>query len=162
MTIDAGWPDLVRTHGTWIAETSATRIASVDDTLRRFIVIESENREQLLERFDQLYQCFAGFNDQLHPDLPEIEEPMVNVLSSFENNRWRVIIFLRRKHRPTQFFLDGDAQILFSPASVDFGGVCITPVQKDFETITRAQLHDMFNQLSVPSEVLHQVAASLR
>jgi hypothetical protein len=162
MTIDAAWSDLVRTHGAWISETSATRMARVDDGLRRFIVIESDTRADVLDSYKRLYSRFATHNTRLHPDLPELEEPMVNVLTSFENGRWRVIVFLRRRHRPAQFFLEGDAQILFSPASVDFGGVCITPVQKDFENISREQLRDMFAQLSVPSEVLLDVADALR
>lgn len=162
MTIDQSWPELVRTHGTWIYESSLTRIASVDDNLRRFIVIESEDRQHVLTRFLQLYQAFAALNSQLHPDQPDLEEPMVNVLTSFENNRWRVIVFLRRRHRPAQFFLEDDAKILFSPASVDFGGVCITPVERDFNQITRGHLEDMFGQLSVPAQALKLVCDALR
>ena len=55
-----------------------------------------------------------------------------------------------RKHRPRTVFLpEGEEQILFSPASVDFGGVCITPLERDFNRMNRELLTDMFSQLSV-------------
>ena len=161
MTIDSTWQNLVSSHGKWICESSKTRVAKVDDGLRRFIVIESESRDEVLVKFTKLFRTFEKFNKQLHPNDPSIEEPMLNILCSFEDNRWRLIAFLRRKHRPTQFFAEGDGNILFSPASVDFGGVCITPVEKDFDRISRDDLTDMFGQLSAPPEILTLVANAL-
>ncbi|HAC14421.1 MAG TPA: DUF4922 domain-containing protein [Bacteroidetes bacterium] len=161
MTIDSTWEQLVQKHGKWIRETSDIRIAKVDDGLRRFVVIESSVRDEALKSFNKLYRKFESLNWQIHPNEPDIEEPMLNILCSFEQSKWRLIIFLRKKHRPTQFFAEGDDKILFSPASVDFGGVCITPVEKDFNSITREDLTDMFNQLSVDPKYLHAVADEL-
>lgn len=158
MTIDHTWSSLVDSHGKWVAEVDRIRTAKVDDGLRRFFVIESDDKVRLLTEFTRIYGAFENLNTQLHPGVDDLEEPMVNVLTSFRDGTWGVIIFLRRKHRPVQFFMDGEAQILFSPASVDFGGVCITPVQKDFESITKENLIDMFNQLSIPSEMFKSMS----
>jgi hypothetical protein len=38
--------------------------------------------------------------------------------------------------RPACYFAEGDARILLSPASVDLGGVFITPRGEDFEKIS--------------------------
>jgi ATP adenylyltransferase/5',5'''-P-1,P-4-tetraphosphate phosphorylase II len=156
MSIDHTWPTLVEHHGTWLKQTETTRVASVDDSLRRFIVIESRDQAEILTTFNTLFDAFSRFNSD------QDEEPMVNVITSYQNNRWCVIVFLRRKHRPTQFFLEGEEQILFSPASVDFGGVCITPVEKDFHRIDKALLTDMFSQLSTTADVLQAVSESLQ
>lgn len=86
---------------------------------------------------------------------------MLNILATQENGRWRVICFLRRKHRPARFFAEGDEKMVFSPASVDFGGVCITPVERDFQRITADDLRDMFNEVSVTPEVLDAVVKAL-
>lgn len=161
MTIDWTWEKLVEKHGEWIRQASEIRIAKVDDGLRRFIVIESSDRDSVLKSFGKLYRKFESLNSQIHPSEPDMEEPMLNILCSFEQNKWRLIVFLRKKHRPVQFFAEGDEKILFSPASVDFGGVCITPVEKDFSSITREDLADMFNQLSVGPEFLHAVGDEL-
>lgn len=156
MGIDNTWPDLVKNHGIWLSENALTRIASVDDGLRRFIVINSSSHTESVQAFNTLFNSFSAFNED-----PE-EEPMVNVLTSYRQNRWTTIVFLRKKHRPNQFFLDGDAQILFSPASVDFGGVCITPLERDFDRLNADLLTDMFTQLSADKAVLMAVSDSLQ
>ncbi len=158
MTIDHSWPSLVEQHGQWVRESDQIRVAKVDDGLRRFFVIESDDKTQALVEFTRIYHAFENLNPLLHPGVNDLEEPMVNVLTSYRDGTWRIIVFLRKKHRPNQFFLEGDDQILFSPASVDFGGVCITPVQKDFESITRDNLTDMFNQLSIPAELFKKLS----
>jgi hypothetical protein len=68
---------------------------------------------------------------------------------SCHKKKWRVIVFLRHKHRPWQYFEQGNNNILLSPASVDFGGTLITPLQKDFDKINRSNIIDIFNQVSM-------------
>ena len=57
---------------------------------------------------------------------------MMNVLVMYEDNKWIVFVFPRAKHRPACYTAEGDANLLSRPASVDLGGVFITPVEKDF------------------------------
>ena len=63
-------------------------------------------------------------------------EPMVNLLCTFINGKWILHLFPRKLHRPAQYFAEGKDQLLISPASVDFGGVFITPRHEDFDKIT--------------------------
>lgn len=159
MTIDKTWKNLVEKHGWWIREENGIRlenIAAVDDGLRKFIIIETPEKNNAINCFNLLYDAFNKHNPE--PD----EEPMLNVLTAWQGEKWRIIAFLRRKHRPTQFFLEGDKKIVFSPASVDLGGVCITPVEADFKRLTRSDLEDMFGQLSVTRDVLDDVANALK
>lgn len=155
MSIETAWTELVEHHGEWLVEGEDTRVAAVDDTLRRFIVIDSSDYKETQHTFARLFEAFSAYNE--HPE----EEPMVNVITSYRNERWTVIVFLRRKHRPEQFFLEGDDQVLFSPASVDFGGVCITPVEKDFKRMSKELLTDMFTQLSTTREIFEAVSKAL-
>lgn len=161
MTIETAWPELVNLHGEWITETESIHIAGVDDGLRKFIVLQSNSEAELKNRFETLYNSFESLNEVLHPG-QVMEEPMFNILVSFKDEKWTVIVFLRKKHRPHQFFAEGQDKVLFSPASVDFGGVCITPVETDFYRINRELLQDMFDQLSVGSEHLCAVMNALR
>ncbi|KPP95305.1 MAG: Tenuivirus NS-3 Protein [Bacteroidetes bacterium HLUCCA01] len=156
MQIDTTWEHLVEHYGSWLVHEPGTRIAAVDDTLRRFLVIESDDAGRCENEFARIFEAFGAFNE--HPG----EEPMVNIVTSFRDGRWRAMVFLRRKHRPEQFFAEGEEQILFSPASVDFGGVCITPLERDFNRMNRELLTDMFSQLSVQRDVLDAVAQAVR
>ncbi|MFH1079285.1 MAG: DUF4922 domain-containing protein [Pseudomonadota bacterium] len=76
-------------------------------------------------------------------------EPMMNLLGSYEEERWMILIFPRRKHRPSVFNLKGDAQILITPASVEMGGLFITPIEKDYHILDAGLVQTIFQDVSV-------------
>jgi hypothetical protein len=100
MPIDSGWEPLVETCGEWLIQDVETRVAAIDDTLRRFIVIESQDAGRVSDLFAQTFESFARFNDS-----PE-DEPKVNVLTAYRDGRYRAIVLMRRAHRPWQFFAE--------------------------------------------------------
>jgi hypothetical protein len=72
---------------------------------------------------------------------------MINILAYSDRDGWIVHIIPRKSHRPAQFFKDGSEQILLSPASVDLGGVFITPREEDFNKITSSDVADILSQV---------------
>ena len=126
-------------YGKLLSENAGMRLYAVDDGLRRFHVAESASGE-ILE--DYARHAFQGIRD-----LQDGEEPMINMLAYFEDG-WQVLLFPRDKHRPWQYFEEGDRNILLSPASVDMGGTLITPLEKDFNKISREDIMDIFSQVS--------------
>lgn len=78
---------------------------------------------------------------------------MMNIISTYSDNKWRLVIFPRMKHRPDCYFKNGNDQILLSPASVDFGGVLITPREEDFDKITKDDIVKIFRQVSISPEI---------
>ena len=161
MPMDSDWEDMAVRHGTWVANDDQLRMARVDDGLRRYVILESDDKSILMHQFDQLYRAFFEVSRHAGSEAGPDEEPMLNILATKENGRWRVIVFLRRKHRPARFFAEGEEKMVFSPASVDFGGVCITPVERDFQRITADDLRDMFGEVSVTPEMLDAVIKKL-
>jgi len=103
------------------------------------INIESDNKEELLDRFRQVYYSME--------QKPENSEPMMNVLAWYENDRWIVCIFPRKKHRPACYSAEGEANLLISPAAVDLGGVFITPLEKDFLKITAEDIIQILKEV---------------
>jgi hypothetical protein len=65
-------------------------------------------------------------------------------------------------HRPSQFFAEGEAQLLISPASVDFGGVFITPRKEDFDKINAADIANIFEQVTIGGQVFGQLTAAIK
>jgi galactose-1-phosphate uridylyltransferase len=106
----------------------------IKDGIRTFYVLEGNNPEALVDLFTQEF-C--------HED----KEPNLNILAWSENNRWTVCIFKRKQHRPSQFYEEGDAQILISPATIEMAGLFITPRLIDFETVNKADLCDIYKQV---------------
>ncbi|MDR1984771.1 MAG: DUF4922 domain-containing protein [Prevotellaceae bacterium] len=120
----------------------SVEISFASDYLRRMITLQSNNKNDLLEIFRKTYGIFAELQ-------PHETEPMLNIICCADKDEWTVHIFPRAKHRPSQFFAEGDAQLLISPASVDLGGVFITPRYCDFEKITKHDIIDIFNQVTI-------------
>lgn len=74
------------------------------------------------------------------------QEPMVNVICYDTSEVTRFVIIPRKRHRPSNYG-EGPGQILVSPASVDLGGVFITPRYEDFESLTAADIRNIYREL---------------
>ncbi len=93
--------------------------------------------------------------------LERSEEPLVNILCSFRDNSWRLIIFPRTKHRPEAYYKEGQDQILVSPAAVDLAGLVVTPLEKDFASIDAATIERLFREVSLDETVVDRILATL-
>ena len=122
----------------------------MDNYLRKTIVFTGSNIDQLSKWFDETFQFLKNH-------IPSDPEPMLNIIAIWVNEEWRVFIFPRKKHRPDQYFMEGDDQIVFSPASVDFGGVLITPREEDFNKLDEPTIKDIFEQVTIEDEVWEKI-----
>jgi len=138
MPLDSELDELKKRYGKSLTDSSEISITAVEDGLRRFIVMESTTEEPLKKAFSSLF----GFLKELQG-----QEPMINMLSYYRD-KWQIVLFPRDKHRPWQYFEEGEKNILLSPAAVDMGGTLITPLEKDFEKITSEDIRDIFSQVS--------------
>lgn len=128
-----------RKHGRILKHKPELTVTAVEDGLRRFVLLESKERAVLKDSFQHILETIRA----LQPG----EEPMINMLSYFDDG-WQILVFPRERHRPWQYFADGEKNILLSPASVDMGGMLITPLEKDFNKITSEDIKDIFSQVT--------------
>jgi hypothetical protein len=117
---------------------------------REVMVIESTDKNQLLAF---LQKMFLEWKKQLRLT----KEPMTNVICSFQENIWRMIVFPRRKHRPDIYFKEGDDRMLISPAAVDMGGLIVTPLEKNFLNVDAKLIVDIFTEVSEKREVVDNI-----
>lgn len=153
MCIETDINELEGIYGERLIDKKDICVQAIDDGLRRFISIESEDRYAIQEIFKRIF-AFAEKNS-------EEEEPMMNILSYY-NDGWSVYVFLRGKHRPEQYSLKGEENILFSPASVDMGGTLIFPLEKDFEKIRKDDVSDMMAQVSMKKDLFEEMLKVLK
>jgi ATP adenylyltransferase/5',5'''-P-1,P-4-tetraphosphate phosphorylase II len=123
-----------------------THVWAFDNYLRKMISIETSSKNEAMEVIDVFYQKFRELQ-------PEKVEPMMNVLCSWAKGKWKIHLFPRKAHRPTQFFASGKEQILISPGSVDLGGVFVVPRREDFNKITKEDIVDILSQVSVNPDI---------
>jgi hypothetical protein len=121
---------------------------------RQVIVLESRMKENL-------GAILNGLFDSLRITTGTSEEPMMNVLCSFAGGSWRVIVFPRSKHRPDVYFKPEEERVLISPAAVDIGGLIVTPMEHDFNTVDAAMVESIFREVSLPASDVERAIAGL-
>ena len=143
MPIEKELAVLKKKYGQVLQKDKDIEVTAVADGLRRFYIFESGSKEKLEE--------FAAAAFQMIRKIQNEAEPMINMLSYY-NDGWQVVLFPRDKHRPWQYFEEGEKNILLSPASVDMGGTLIIPLEKDFLKISREDIEDIFSQITFSAE----------
>ena len=143
MSIENDFQYMVKKYGEQVVNDEKISIVAIKDGLRRFIGFETKDENILSSAFDQFFKTYKEI-------ISEESEPMMNIICSYEKEfGWRVIVFLRSKHRPSHYFLDYDKKFMVSPAAIDLGGLCIIPIEKDFIRIDKETLVDMFKEVSL-------------
>jgi ribosomal protein S18 acetylase RimI-like enzyme len=104
---------------------------------------------------------FKSFLNALKKVLIIDEEPMMNIAGFYEERKWRLVIFPRRKHRPDVFFRQGNARMVISPGVIDMGGLVITPVEKDFKGLDPAVVEGIYGEVSLEGEIVGKATEAM-
>jgi len=122
---------------------------------RSTLVFESTNRAELSAALRKLFGVWKN-------NLGISEEPMLNVICSYRELVWRVVLFPRAKHRPAVFFKEGDEQVLVSPAAVDMGGFIVTPLERDFLGLRPGLIQEIFQEVSLESNRVEEIVKMMQ
>ena len=137
-----------------IWEKDNVNYCAIKDGLRNFFVLESASKMYMINAFAYIYTELENQESE--------EEPMLNILARYIDGGWRILVFPRALHRPSQYFADGKENILISPASVDMGGVLITPQEKDFLKIGKADIESILKQVLLPEDQFDKLTTKLK
>ena len=78
-------------------------------------------------------------------------EPRWNIVSWYEpasSPKFNTIVFFRRESRPQCFFAPEPERILFSPATVEMGGIGIVANRESFDRLTPSKLRDIIREVA--------------
>ncbi len=123
-----------------LVEKGTLQISAAENYLRRIFVIQSTEIDPLKKAFEFIVQHLPAVED---------EEPLINLLSSYKNGKWRVILFPRQKQRPSHFYKTGEKQLIVGPASVEMGGVIILPREEDFKKIDKKIISEIYKEVTL-------------
>jgi glycosyltransferase involved in cell wall biosynthesis len=135
-------------------EISSVRLYKAVNLDRLVVILESKNKEALREQFEH----FAKVTRKI---IPTNNEPLMNVLCTCENKIWRLVIFLRQKHRPDVYFEEGDKRIFVSPGAVDMAGVIVTPQIIDFNRLDCDTIRRIYREVSLPAKMMNIILNEL-
>ncbi len=141
MPINRQFDSIKISLGKLLVQADDIQITLIENFLRTTVVLESEYREPIDYFFDKLMKQLPMDN--------ESGEPMVNLLASYIDGVYRLVVFPRIAQRPSCYFKEGDEKIVVSVASVELSGVIVTPREEDFKKITKADLETIFKEVSL-------------
>lgn len=130
---------LKNTHVELITDDIEYQLYSMNNYLRTVYCIESKDIIATRHVFNALYNKFQNEGK---------EEPMMNIIVSYENDTWYTFILPRKAFRPWQYTAIGEQQLMVSPATVEMCGIFITPVESHFERITKEDIENILKQIS--------------
>lgn len=86
----------------------------------------------------------------------EVDADDMNLLCKVDGGEYSLIVIPRRCHRPS-FYGDGENEFLVSPASIDLGGVIVTPRETDFERIDIATIEQIVDEVCYSCEEINEL-----
>lgn len=156
MPIDDEADLIANEYGSVVVDRNNLIIQTVDDGLRKFMLFESNDEQLLIESFHKFYKTYSQLmNENL--------EPLMNIISLYDAKfGWRIIVFLRAKHRSQHYFEEDEKKILVSPAAIDLGGVCIFPREEDFYRINKELIEEIFCEVFIDRNKLDELNNNLK
>ena len=147
------------------------RLSLIENYINGAFLIEAGNKKLATAACAKIYAAFSRIEGKGDPSfdpaiVKNIEskvfrdgewEPMFNILCWYDTGTWYIVTFARGRHRPSCYDAEGDANILLSPASVDMGGVFITPLEKDFNKIKAADIEKILDEVAVTRDVEQKI-----
>lgn len=121
---------------------------------RAVLVLAGSDKELLLKQFACLMKAAQNV-------VSRSDEPMINVLCSYENGVWRITIFFRVKHRPDAFYREGEQRVFISPGTIDMAGVIITPLEIDFNRLDGQSIRSIYAEVSLSEEMMNRIIDAL-
>lgn len=108
------------------------------DWLSKAILISSKSIKNSKELFSKIYNSLSIPDGQ--------KEPMMNVVSWKDNDKYISIVIPRSNHRPSCYYAEGEEKVLVSPGALDMCGLIITPREEDFAKLTKSQITNIFKE----------------
>lgn len=137
-----------------IATDGDSVLALADSLPLRVFVIDADTPEAAERLFGRLYDAMPVAEGE--------REPMMNILCYATPAGVRIVVIPRKRHRPTFYGTEGPGTMLLSPASVDMGGVFITPLEKDFEALDADTIMRVFDELCLSHDEINRIASDVK
>jgi len=132
-------------------DTAHIRGITVPGYARNVFVFRDSDRGRLIDKLDGAVELLAQATGKR-------PEPLMNIAALHQNREWTVFLFPRSKHRPNVYYT---GELTVSPGTIDLCGIFVAPFEKDFARISGQDITAVFKEVTLPDDVVHEVAAKL-
>ncbi len=129
-------------------------LSVVQDIPLNMFIIDTTDAHAAQDLFGRLYDAMTIQEGE--------KEPMMNILCYLtEDEEVRLVVIPRKRHRPSFYGTEGENSMLLSPASVDMGGVFITPLEKDFNRLDADLVRQVYEELCLNDDEMNDIIQKL-
>lgn len=136
-----------------LRQDGSARLSLIDSLPLRMFVIDSATPDDGASMFSTLLKALPVADGDY--------EPMINMLAYATDYGTRLVVVPRRRHRPSFYGTEGDGCMMLSPASVDMGGVFITPRLEDFERMDADIIRRVIDELCLSQKDIDVIVGKL-
>lgn len=140
------------------AESRLFPILDSYDCLDKTVVFEKNNAVtyKINNVYRTLFSIEATSIDNVHlhferlmNDLFVSTQPMLNLLCTYVNSTWKILVFPRKQSRPWQYNAPEPQTLMVSPGAAEMSGIFVIPKEEHFMRITLADVIDIYQQVSL-------------
>ena len=150
--LDGSWDEVLEMEPVYAS--CDGEIYNVSGYVVPFFVITSSNVSTSLHLFELLQSAM--------PLVEGENEPRMNVITSFVPGEGFVtMVFPRAEHRPSCYYVEGAAQRVVSPGTLDMAGLMIVPRESDYNAITADEAAMMLREVALSDEAVEMIVENL-
>jgi hypothetical protein len=112
---------------------------------RGMLVCRDTDAERMVLHLERILEALSRIN-------PEDEEPMVNIVAVFRDERHHAVLFPRARHRPAAFFAEGPSRISVSPAALEMAGILVVADPDHLERVDERAALAIYGEVSFREE----------
>ena len=150
--LQTAWQLLSRALTAVISLSEDEGIFTINEYFTNALLIRTRSQETGERLFRRLYNA-----------LPEHDpEPMMNIVAWKGEEHLNMVIFPRKKHRPSCYSATGEQQYIISPGALDMAGLMIIPRREDFDRITSEKALSIMHEVTLDDTTFEEVLERLK
>ena len=151
LPLRTGWGRLSRNLDV-VYEQEGGGIYVISDYFCPAFLIRAQRKEDGEALFNRLYEALPNDDD----------EPQMNIVVWRDGDDLLTVVFPRKQHRPSCYYVEGSGRRLISPGALDMAGLVVTPRKEDFDGLSADELQEIFNEVSISEEDMARVVDKIR
>jgi hypothetical protein len=93
--------------------------------------------------------------------LGEKDEPMMNMVSLYRNDRYIITIFPRAKHRSACYFAGPSRRILISPAAMEMAGIIVVANLEHFDRVDETVVRSIYQEVTLGTDLFSRLVEAV-
>ena len=121
---------------------------------RRMLTGSFADGEQAVRSIQSIIGALKGI-------LNEPDEPMMNIVALYQNDRCGITLFPRAKHRNSRYFAEPQQRISISPAAMEMAGIIVVADSNHFDRVDEDVVLSMYDEVTLGETLFNRLVEAV-